>query len=364
MKQIFWFLFLLAFVLLSSKKVFAWQVTINEFVPNSTTEWVEFFNSSASAEYLKSYFLDDDTDFTNDSGSGTKKSLNTLNIGNSTYPVFETSGFLNNTGDYVVIFSEDGSIVDQYQYTSDPGSGVSIGRIPDGSGAFVTLSSTTKGIANIASTTTPTETPTLTTTPSPSPTTTKSVYKINKPRDNNNQTLSSVKIYVDGIYSHHEDDELLEFCDTCFCDNSKSIPCGYGQHTIRLEKTGYQEWIDQRNIVSNGNYDVSPILISIATPTPTPTPTSTPTSSPTNATTPTPTKITATPTPSITTKHDQITLPATPTAEIVISPQVLATISSDVVIKKPFISDKNLFLIGIIIFAGSGGLLYFRLANR
>ena len=41
--------------------------------------------------YIKNYYLDDDTDFANDSGSGAKKLLINLNTANPTYPFFETS---------------------------------------------------------------------------------------------------------------------------------------------------------------------------------------------------------------------------------------------------------------------------------
>lgn len=141
------------------------QVVINEFVPNFSTEWVEFYNSSSSAEYLKSYYIDDDTDFNSDTGSSAKKQLTGLITASATFPYFELSSVFNNSGDYVVLFDEGGNLVDKYQYTSDPGNGVSIGRYPDGSGSFYILTSATKGLTN--SSPTPTSTPTPTPTPSP-----------------------------------------------------------------------------------------------------------------------------------------------------------------------------------------------------
>lgn len=121
---------------------------INEFVPDGNPEWVEFYNASSSAEYLKNYYLDDDTSFTDDSGSSTKKLLTGLATSNPTFPFIELSSMLNNSGDSVVLFDPSGNIVDQYSYSSNPGKEISIGRNPDNSGTFFTLASPTKGNTN------------------------------------------------------------------------------------------------------------------------------------------------------------------------------------------------------------------------
>lgn len=157
---------LISFIFVSP--VFA-SVVINEFNPNASPEWVELYNASDSAEYLKSYYLDDDISFTEDSGSGTKKLLTELITMSATYPYIDISSFLNNGGDYVVIFDSLGSLIDQYQYTHDPGDGITIGRSPDNTGSFSTLAFSTKGSQNSQP---PTVTPTRTPTPSqvPSPT--------------------------------------------------------------------------------------------------------------------------------------------------------------------------------------------------
>ena len=155
--------------------------------PDASTEWVELYNSSPSAEYLKTYWIDDDTDFGSDSGSSAKKQLTSLNIGNSNYPYFDlSSAIFNNGGDFVTLFDSGGILVDQYQYTSDPGNDVSIGRSPDASGSFSVLISSTKGNPNsnpstpiptpatpnptVAATPTPTPVPTPTPTPTKKPT--------------------------------------------------------------------------------------------------------------------------------------------------------------------------------------------------
>jgi len=176
---IFFLLFIFVFTFFFTSKVSA-QVVINEFVPDSSTEWVEFHNASSSAEYIKDYWVDDDSDFNSDSGSSSKKQLTNLNISNVTFPYFEMASFLNNGGDYVVLFAPDGTLIDQYVYDSSPGYDVSIGRSPDSSGAFAILETPTKGSANSGpkststpeptSTPNPTSTPISTSTPTPEPT--------------------------------------------------------------------------------------------------------------------------------------------------------------------------------------------------
>lgn len=150
------------------------QVEINEFVPAASPEWVEFFNASDSANYIKTYYIDDDTNFLDDAGSSAKKILSGLDISNFQYPFINLSSFLNNTGDSVVLFDPVGNIMDQYTYSENPGDGVSIGRSPDHTGAFTILSSSTKGNENsaplILPTDTPTPTPTHTPTATPNPT--------------------------------------------------------------------------------------------------------------------------------------------------------------------------------------------------
>ncbi len=167
-KVLKYLIFVFIFLFVFASKVSA-QVEINEFVPDANPEWVEFFNASDSAEYIKGYYIDDDTDFLNDSGNSTKKLLTSLDISNFQYPFIDLSSFLNNTGDSVVLFTPNGAIVDQYSYSSNPGDGVSIGRSPDHTGGFTILSSTTKGNENSAPLVLPTEAPTPTSTPTATP---------------------------------------------------------------------------------------------------------------------------------------------------------------------------------------------------
>lgn len=143
------------------------QVVINEFVPDSTQEWIELFNSSESAEYLRGYYIDDDTEFQSDLGSSAKKILTNLNTSNPKFPTIDTTSFLNNSGDWVVLFDPNGLLIDKYQFQSNPGKDISIGRFPDGTGNFSILAYSTKADANSAP---PTSPPTPTPTPSPTPT--------------------------------------------------------------------------------------------------------------------------------------------------------------------------------------------------
>lgn len=125
------------------------QVVINEFLPDPTspaTEWVEFYNPSLLD--LSSYYIDDDLSFEDDTGSSSKKSLATVNIDDQVYPYIDLStAIFNNSGDFVVLFDNQGAVVDQYQYTSSVGKDKSIGRSPDGGGWVLCLTSS-KGLSN------------------------------------------------------------------------------------------------------------------------------------------------------------------------------------------------------------------------
>jgi len=185
MPKIFGILLGFALFLHAAKSAYA-SVKINEFLAHPSSEnkeWVEFYNPDNID--LSTYYLDDDTDFNSDSGSSGKKSLSTYNNSSSIYPFLEFDSFLNNSGDYVVLFSSDGTVIDQYQYLDDPGTDTSIGRSPDGSSNVYQLSSATKGSLNgnpqpspapspqpsptQASTNTKSPSPTPKVSPSPSP---------------------------------------------------------------------------------------------------------------------------------------------------------------------------------------------------
>ncbi|MBP8590984.1 lamin tail domain-containing protein [Candidatus Shapirobacteria bacterium] len=97
--------------------------------------------------------------------------------------------------------------------------------------------------------------------PTPSLASAKATYQINEVRNEKGEALSSVKIYVDDQYIHHYAPEVLEFCDACFCDSEKKVACGFGEHTIRLEKNGYQDWEEEKTIEVGNSYLVNPVMI-------------------------------------------------------------------------------------------------------
>lgn len=138
-------------------------------------------------------------------------------------------------------------------------------------------------ISSVAPTLTPTPT-TKPPTPTPKPTAT---YKINEVKDEDGEILNNVKVYVDNIYLHHYTPEVITFCEGCQCDTY--VACDFGQHTIKLEKTGYEDWNKEITINPNASDEVSPVMIfSEPNPASTPTVLIKPTPTPTQKISPTP----------------------------------------------------------------------------
>lgn len=152
------------------------QVLINEFLPNSSQEWVEFYNAGSSTEDLSNYYFDDDTNFDSDAGSSAKIPLSGL-LPTLSMCYLDLSTFLNNNGDFPTVFKIDKTQIDTYFYTTTT-SDKSYSRVPDG-GSWAMDQSPTKSIVRCSdSAPTPTPTPTPTDAPAstpivtPSPTTT------------------------------------------------------------------------------------------------------------------------------------------------------------------------------------------------
>lgn len=308
-------LFLLPFFLffISSLKTCSAAVFINEVSPRSDPEWVELYGDQENTS-LDGYtlFFDNNLEIQKIELTGTIFGF---------YRIINTGGlWLNNNGDDLTL--KDGeNIVDQISYGGGGGllevseENPFLARSPDG-GGWILSSVSSEGSANPSPTNTPTPThtptptsvpsptdtpiptPTLTNVPTPTPST--AVYKINTPKDaESGDLLSTVKIYVDGQYIHHEDEETLTFCRGCFCDNDQQVSCDFGDHTIRLEKNGYQDWQDSRAINWGDFHEVTPemtadqsaddpVAIPTSSSTNTPAPTKTPTL--TKSKTPTPIK--------------------------------------------------------------------------
>lgn len=233
---------ILLYLIITNKTVYAEnKIVINEFIAHSSSgnkEWVEFYNPDGIN--LTSYWVDDDTDFANDSGSSTKKSLSTLVKDNPQYQYVELSSVLNNDGDHVVLFDNNGNVLDQYEYTADPGEDTAIGRTPDGIGQIQTLAEGTKGNGNSGPAPTPTPTPsptpvptkeptptktptlTPTKTPTPSPTLSKSPSKIPA----KSASLSAVPSSILGAGTKSADKKSLE--------NKKTLVASATQNNLYL----------------------------------------------------------------------------------------------------------------------------------
>ncbi|MBP8591599.1 lamin tail domain-containing protein [Candidatus Shapirobacteria bacterium] len=95
----------------------------------------------------------------------------------------------------------------------------------------------------------------------------KATYQINEVKNEKGEVLSSVKIYVDDQYIHHYAPEVLEFCNSCYCDDDKKVACGFGEHVIRLEKNGYQDWEETKVVKAGDSYPVNPVMKLLLSPT-------------------------------------------------------------------------------------------------
>jgi len=145
------------------------EVVINEFLPNASQEWVEFFNKGNASENLFEYYFDDDTDYNDDIGSNKFQLLGILGANSSCY--WNLSTFLNNDEDTPTLFKNDGSQIDSYHY-SNPVVDKSYSRIPDGDLWQVDQTPLKASVScqSLAPTSTPSPTPTPTSTPTPTPT--------------------------------------------------------------------------------------------------------------------------------------------------------------------------------------------------
>lgn len=154
---------------LSPRVVFS-QVVINELLPNPAdgVDWVELYNTTDQDVDLDGWVLDDEA------------ATNMLEIKEATvsaygFLVFEVGNRLNKNKDTICLINDQGSTIDEYQYTANPGTGISFGRMPDG-GDWGICSQPTAGAANQCLVPTPTPTPTQspdspTASPTPEPTT-------------------------------------------------------------------------------------------------------------------------------------------------------------------------------------------------
>jgi len=255
-KFLFSFFIVAAIFLFSNTDTFAQEVLINEFVAvTESTDWVELYNSTDSSIDLSGWLLRDNTE-------SNKVELSGL-ICPKSFRKFDFSNRLNDGGDTIRLFSSDNNLQDTVSYFSDlipkHERGKSTGRNPDGGSSWQVFDSPSP-VNNDCQFVSPTSTSTPTLTPTPTPTPKQAAtYKINEVKDEDGEILSSVKVYVDNIYIHHYAPEVLTFCDGCQCDSY--VACGFGQHTIKLEKTGYNDWNETKTINSGDSDEISLVMV-------------------------------------------------------------------------------------------------------
>jgi hypothetical protein len=196
MKHILPFLLSLLCFFFSTSTIKA-QIVINEFLPNSSQEWVEFYNTGSNTEDLSNYFFDDDTDFNSDGGNSAKVPLSGILTSLETC-YLDLSTYLNNNGDSPTLFKIDQSQQDSYNYDNSTTPDKSYSRIPDG-GSWQTDQTPTKSTVRCsdsaptpnptqAPTATPTNTPTSVATPVTTKTPTPTPVKTSTPKPTTSST--------------------------------------------------------------------------------------------------------------------------------------------------------------------------------
>lgn len=215
-----------AIILLFPQEVYAAEprAVINEFVADGQTEWVELYISDIDFDTVKTYWVDDDTSFDDDSGNGKIKSLQNSQLTNSNFVVLEFSSFFNNTGDHVTLFDPEGTMRDSYEYRENPGKEVSIGRFPDGEGTYEVLAQSTKGSANSSAaaptpTITPTLTPSLTPTKTPVPTKTPTPTKSPTPT----RAPTTAVLSAESVSDSPSEPEEEHFTDKTFSSDEETF---------------------------------------------------------------------------------------------------------------------------------------------
>lgn len=124
------------------------ELVINEVLPASGTkypkEFIEIYNPTDSAVDLSGYILDDIVG----GGSSAYTIPSETTIPAKGYFVWETSNYYNNSGDDVTLKSPNGTVIDQYNYSSSSADKSWV-RMPDGGSWSTTMDTTpTKGSAN------------------------------------------------------------------------------------------------------------------------------------------------------------------------------------------------------------------------
>lgn len=125
-------------------------------------------------------------------------------------------------------------------------------------------------------------TPTPTPAQSQSTSSSASTVTISKPRKQDDTDVLGAKIYIDGSYTGNYAPQTYTFGDGKNC-GTNNVPCGFGTHTFKVEKTGYIPWTKTAEIISGNNYEFDPVLLLVSptnSPTAKPTPTATASATP------------------------------------------------------------------------------------
>jgi len=155
--------------LVSPTPTFAF-VVINELMPNPTSgdDWIELYKSDPEEIDISGWQIEDKTSIVKTFPDGTKIASN------SSFMQVFVSNRLNKDNDLIKLKDKNSNVVDEKSYSQDPGTGVSIGRYPDGSDNWGVLTSSSPNTANSSlvptPTLSPTATPTVTAIPTPIPT--------------------------------------------------------------------------------------------------------------------------------------------------------------------------------------------------
>ena len=272
-------------LLILSTRVVSAQVVINEFGSYETSgDWVELYAYEDTE--ISGWIIRDTTSIVETISTGV-----TIGPSSSSYYVVEVGNRLNRNGDVIKLLkADDSTLVNEIVYgdaggVCSPESGQSAGRYPDANSTIERFSSPTKGSSNDAATLAPCSTPTTepTVTETPAPTAASSAtLKVKEVKNEDGEILSNVKIYIDSVYTHHYAPEDFTFCEDCKCikcDNQ--IDLKFGSYTVKLEKGGYKDWSETKDIQSGNTVEIDAVLKKEDTSTNTPTVTKKPTSTPT-----------------------------------------------------------------------------------
>lgn len=124
---------------------------LNEVNPNGTPDWIEIYNTSIEPMNLANCYLSDDLEMP------FKAQLEALSVAPGAFVILEVSdesvGFKLGKSEAVLLSTIDGEVVDFVEYRQEQFLGQeTLGRVPDGIGAWTPLASASPSEPNVAST--------------------------------------------------------------------------------------------------------------------------------------------------------------------------------------------------------------------